>query len=140
MSSQFSDEFMDGRKSFIFSWDKEHRKIHEEALLHFFNPSKKGQKFEPQPPERRASRKSLTKPEPTASETSRKKTEGMKTQQKFEPQPPERRTPTKSVTQPEPTASETSRKKTEGIKTHQPQDTWDPLQRDSPPQREEYRR
>ena len=40
---------MDGRKSFIFSWNKKHRAIHEEALLHYFDPSKKGQKFEYQP-------------------------------------------------------------------------------------------
>ena len=40
---------MDGRKSFIFSWNKKHRGIHEKALLHYFDPSKKGQKFEYQP-------------------------------------------------------------------------------------------
>ena len=40
---------MDGRKSFVFSWNKKHREIHEEALLHYFDPSKKGQKFEYQP-------------------------------------------------------------------------------------------
>ena len=40
---------MDGRKSFIFSWNKKHRAIHEEALLHYFDRSKKGQKFEYQP-------------------------------------------------------------------------------------------
>jgi len=40
---------MDGRKSFIFSWNKKHREIHEKALLHYFDPSKKGQKFEYQP-------------------------------------------------------------------------------------------
>ena len=54
ISSQFQEEFMDGRKSFIFSWNKKHRAIHEEALLHYFDPSKKGQKFEYQqknPPE-----------------------------------------------------------------------------------------
>ena len=49
VSSQFNEEYLDGRKSFIFSWNKQHRKIHEEALLHYFNPSKKGQKFEYQP-------------------------------------------------------------------------------------------
>ena len=42
---------MDGRKSFVFSWNKKHRAIHEEALLHYFDPSKKGQKFEYQPPQ-----------------------------------------------------------------------------------------
>ena len=47
--SQFSDDFLDGSKSFIFSWNKKHREIHEEALLHYFDSSKKGQKFEYQP-------------------------------------------------------------------------------------------
>ena len=46
VSSQFNGEFLDGRKSFIFSWNKKHREIHEEALVHFFDTSKKGQKFE----------------------------------------------------------------------------------------------
>ena len=46
MSSQFSEEFLGGRKSFIFSWNMKHREIHEEALVHFFDTSKKGQKFE----------------------------------------------------------------------------------------------
>ena len=45
VASQFSEEYLDGRKSFIFSWDKQHMEIHEEALLHYFDPSKKGQKF-----------------------------------------------------------------------------------------------
>ena len=47
ISSQFKEEFMDGRISFIFSWNKEHRPIHEEAMLHFLDPRKKGEKFEP---------------------------------------------------------------------------------------------
>ena len=47
VSSQFSEEFLDGRKSFIFSWDKEHRAIHEEAILHYFDPSKKNKTFVP---------------------------------------------------------------------------------------------
>ena len=46
VASQFNEEFLDGRKSFIFSWNKQHRGIHEKALLHFFDPRKKGQKFE----------------------------------------------------------------------------------------------
>ena len=46
VASQFKEEYLDGRKSFIFSWDKQHREIHEKALLHYFDPSKKGQKFE----------------------------------------------------------------------------------------------
>ena len=49
VASQFNEEFLDGRKSFIFSWNKRHREIHEEALLHYFDPGKKGQKFEYQP-------------------------------------------------------------------------------------------
>ena len=36
---------MDGTKGFIFSWDKKHRVIHEEALLHFLDSNKKGEKF-----------------------------------------------------------------------------------------------
>jgi len=47
VSSQFDEQFRDGRKSFIFSWDKEHRPIHEEALLHYFDAEKKGKKFVP---------------------------------------------------------------------------------------------
>ena len=47
--SQFREEFLDGRKSFIFSWDKKHREIHEEALLHYCDPSKKGKKFQYKP-------------------------------------------------------------------------------------------
>ena len=47
ISSQFNEEYLDGRKSFIFSWNEQHRKIHEEALLHYFDANKKGQKFEP---------------------------------------------------------------------------------------------
>ena len=47
ISSQFKEEFMDGRISFIFSWNKEHRPIHEEAILHFLDPEKMGKKFEP---------------------------------------------------------------------------------------------
>ena len=49
VASQFNEEYLDGRESFIFSWNKQHREIHEEALLHYFDPSKKGQKFEHQP-------------------------------------------------------------------------------------------
>ena len=49
VASQFNEEYLDGRKSFIFSWNKQHRQIHEEALLHYFDPRKKGRKFEYQP-------------------------------------------------------------------------------------------
>ncbi|XP_022804627.1 uncharacterized protein LOC111341863 [Stylophora pistillata] len=45
VSSQFREEFMDGTKGFIFSWDKKHREIHEEAILHFLDSKKKGEKF-----------------------------------------------------------------------------------------------
>ena len=60
ISSQFSEEFLDGRKGFIFSWNKKHREIHEEALLHFFDSSKKGQKF--QPTQRKLPAKPVTPP------------------------------------------------------------------------------
>jgi len=45
ISHQFRAELLDGRSSFIFSWNNQHRPIHEEALLHYFDPNKKGQKF-----------------------------------------------------------------------------------------------
>ena len=47
VSSQFDEKLMDGRKSFIFSWEKEHRPIHEEAMIHFLDPHNKKQKFVP---------------------------------------------------------------------------------------------
>ena len=62
VSSQFSEECLDGRKSFIFSWNKQHREIHEQALLHHFDPNKKGQKFEYQPDQRKEQRKAVTPP------------------------------------------------------------------------------
>ena len=40
---------MDGRKGFILSWNEKHRVIHEEALCHFLDPSKRGTKFEYKP-------------------------------------------------------------------------------------------
>ena len=46
VASQFREEYLDGRESFIFSWDKQHRPIHEEALRHYLDPSKRGYKFE----------------------------------------------------------------------------------------------
>ena len=46
VASQFDAEYLDGRKSFIFSWNKAHREIHEEALKHYLDPSKKEQKFQ----------------------------------------------------------------------------------------------
>ena len=47
---QFSEEYIDGRKSFIFSWGEKHRPIHVEALMHFFDPDKNGEKFKYQMP------------------------------------------------------------------------------------------
>ena len=61
VASQFNEECLDGRQSFIFSWNKQHREIHEEALLHYFDPRKKGQKFEYQPKPKPVPR--LPKPE-----------------------------------------------------------------------------
>ena len=49
VASQFNEEYLDGRKSFIFSWNKQHREIHEEALLHYFDPNMKGLKFQYHP-------------------------------------------------------------------------------------------
>ena len=46
VASQFSEEYLDGRQSFIFSWHKKHRMIHEEAMRHFLDPGKRGSKFE----------------------------------------------------------------------------------------------
>ena len=50
VSSQFGEEFLDGRQSFIFSWNENHRLIHEEAMYHFLEPLKRGCKFEYTPP------------------------------------------------------------------------------------------
>ena len=60
ISSQFREEFLNGSKSFVFSWNKKHREIHEKALEHFLSPSEKRQKFEYHPPQR----KGATKPTP----------------------------------------------------------------------------
>ena len=46
VASQYREEYMDGRQSFIFSWDEKHRMIHEEAMRHFLDPGKRGSKFE----------------------------------------------------------------------------------------------
>ena len=46
VASQFREEYLDGRQSFIFSWDEKHRMIHEEAMQHFLDPGKRGYKFE----------------------------------------------------------------------------------------------
>ena len=50
VSSQFGREYLGGRKSFISSWNKQHRAIQEQALLYHFDPNKKGLKFEYRPP------------------------------------------------------------------------------------------
>ena len=52
VASQFGEEYLDGRQSFIFSWNEKHRPIHEEAMRHFLDPKKRGSKFEytPIPP------------------------------------------------------------------------------------------
>ena len=42
VASQFREEYLDGRKSFIFSWSDRHRVIHMEALLHFWIPPRVG--------------------------------------------------------------------------------------------------
>ena len=49
VASQFSEEYLDEGKSFIFSGNEKHGKMHEETLLHYFDPSKKGLKFEDHP-------------------------------------------------------------------------------------------
>ena len=46
VASQFGEEYLDGRQSFIFSWNEKHRPIHEEAMRHYLDPGKRGSKFE----------------------------------------------------------------------------------------------
>ena len=50
VASQFREEYLDGRQSFIFSWNEKHRPVHEEAMRHFLDPGKRGSKFEYTPP------------------------------------------------------------------------------------------
>ena len=50
VGSQFAEEYLDGRQSFIFSWNEKHRPIHEEAMRHYLDPEKRGSKFEYTPP------------------------------------------------------------------------------------------
>ena len=45
--SQFSPEYLDGRKSFVLSWERKHRLIHEDAVRHFLDPDKQNQIFVP---------------------------------------------------------------------------------------------
>ena len=47
INPQVRKEFVDGRKSFVFSWNEEHRPIHEEAMLHFLDPGNNGKAFNP---------------------------------------------------------------------------------------------
>ena len=44
---QFTEDDMNGVKSFIFSWDEHHNPIHEEALQFYLDPTNSGQKFVP---------------------------------------------------------------------------------------------
>ena len=67
ISSQFSEELIDGRESFIFSWNQEHRAIHEEALVHFLDERKRG-KFE-YPPKGKSSQVSETAMSPKTNES-----------------------------------------------------------------------
>ena len=58
MYSQFTEEYMDGTKSFIFSWDKDHQSIHEEAMKFYLDKNRNPlEKFVPTPPPK-------VKPEP----------------------------------------------------------------------------
>ena len=50
VASQFGEEYLDGRQSFIFSWSEKHGLIHEEAMRHYLDPEKRGSKFEYTPP------------------------------------------------------------------------------------------
>ena len=62
VSSQFSEEFLDGRKGFIFSFNKKHRPIHEEALTHFVDSGKKEQRFVYHLTKRKLPQKPVTPP------------------------------------------------------------------------------
>ena len=61
--SQYQDEYMDGRKGIILSWNEKHREIQEEVLRHFLDPCKRGTKFEYKP-----KRKLFPRPEPEKKE------------------------------------------------------------------------
>ena len=47
--SQFGEEYLNGRNSLIFTWNKQQRVIHEEDLLHHYDPNQRRQKVEDQP-------------------------------------------------------------------------------------------
>ena len=72
MSVQFSEEYLDGRKSFIFSWGEKHRPIHEEALKHFFDPGRNGERFIYQLPTQRDPTLQPGQVKPVGSITSRR--------------------------------------------------------------------
>ena len=72
MSVQFSEEYLDGRKSFIFSWGEKHRPIHEEALKHFFDPGRNGERFIYQLPTQRDPTLQPGRVKPVGSITSRR--------------------------------------------------------------------
>ena len=93
ISSQFGEEFLNGSKSFVFSWDKRHREIHEKALVHFLSPSKTGHKFEYYPPQR----ESVTKP--TISKGSGSKKSGPASQVDPSTTVPERQSPSMKRTE-----------------------------------------
>ena len=83
ISLQLSEELIDGRKSFIFSWNQKHRAIHEEALVHFLDQRKRGEKFEYQP-KKKSSQVSETAMSPRANASTwgkdpreRKSTQGL---------------------------------------------------------------
>ncbi|XP_031570348.1 uncharacterized protein LOC116304715 [Actinia tenebrosa] len=44
---QFKAKYLNGMKSFVFSWDESHYPIHEEALEFYLDPQKQGQEFVP---------------------------------------------------------------------------------------------
>ena len=51
ISTQCSQEYLKHSQVFLLSWEDKHRKIHEEELLHFLAPNKKGKVNVPQPKE-----------------------------------------------------------------------------------------
>ena len=66
VASQFGEEYLDGRQSFIFSWNEKHRLIHEEAMRHYLDLGKRGSKFEYTPPKllRKAIEPEVPQPSP----------------------------------------------------------------------------
>ncbi|XP_031570339.1 uncharacterized protein LOC116304709 [Actinia tenebrosa] len=47
--SQFTEDYVNGVKSFIFSWEEDHHPIHEEALEFYLDPTLRGTQFVPRP-------------------------------------------------------------------------------------------